>query len=129
MDELRSNTIKLGRRKSPGLEGVTIEFYSVCWEFVAEDLLKAAYKGLGVGSFHIKMINEDIVLVPKTGHKRLLKNKRPLTLLNAMYKIITKALQLRLTPILQKIIAWNQSTFLAGRSIHATVLTCNEVLS
>lgn len=69
-----------------------------------------------------------IILLHKKGIPTMLQNKRPLTLLNSVYKIFTKLFQLRLSPILQKLISANQSAFLPGRSIHHSILLTNELL-
>lgn len=64
----------------------------------------------------------------KKEDQRLLGNKRPITLLNSVYKIGAKALQRRLSPILQKIISPQQSAFLPGRNIQHNLLMVSEML-
>ena len=59
-----------------------------------------------------------IVLIPKGDEKKLLKNWRPISLLNYDYKIITKVLTSRLRDILPKMIHPNQKCVIKGRSIH-----------
>ena len=59
-----------------------------------------------------------IVLIWKGNDKRLLKNWRPISLLNCDYKIITKVLATRIRDILPKIIHPNQKCGIKGRSIH-----------
>lgn len=69
-----------------------------------------------------------IVLLPKKADQKLLANKRPITLLNTCYKIGAKAFQRRLSPILQRIISYQQSAFLPGRNIHHSLLLIGEML-
>lgn len=69
-----------------------------------------------------------IVLLPKKADQMLLANKRPITLLNTCYKIGAKAFQSRLSPILQRIISYQQSAFLPGRNIHHSLLLIGEML-
>lgn len=52
-----------------------------------------------------------IILLHRRGHHHLLSNKRVLSLLNTLYKIFTKAFQLRLTPILMQLIYHSQNAF------------------
>lgn len=59
---------------------------------------------------------------------RLLSNKRPITLLNMIYKIGAKVFQMRLAPILQVFISQQQFAFLPGRNIHHSILLLNEIL-
>ncbi|KAL3698885.1 hypothetical protein R1sor_012961 [Riccia sorocarpa] len=96
---------------------------------LARDLLtQVILKGAEAGWYPEWFNKGDVVPLPKGGDRRSLSNKRPITLLNSMYKIYTKALQGRIVPILQKLISWNQSAFLPGRNTHTSVLTCNEAL-
>lgn len=74
------------------------------------------------------MTKGAIVLLPKKSNQRLLANKRPITLLNTCYKIGAKAMQRRLSPILQRIISYQQAAFLPGRNIHHAVLYLSELL-
>lgn len=68
------------------------------------------------------------MLLKKRDDQRILGNKRPITLLNSVYKIGAKAMQRRLSPILQNIISPQQSAFLPGRNIHHNLLMVSEML-
>lgn len=85
-------------------------------------------EGIRSGQLRPIILQGNIVLIPKKGNPLLLSNKRPLTLLNTVYKIWAKAYQLKLTPILNRFISANQSAFLPGRSIHHSILLTNEIL-
>ena len=58
-----------------------------------------------------------ISLVYKSGPRKDLYNWRPISLLNTSYKILAKALQLRLKPILGDLIGSNHTAFVPMRSI------------
>ena len=70
------------------------------------------------GELSITMRRGVIVLIWKGDDKRLLKNWRPISLLNCDYKIIAKVLSTRIRHILPKIIHPNQKCGIKGRSIH-----------
>ncbi|KAL3702321.1 hypothetical protein R1sor_020343 [Riccia sorocarpa] len=127
-EEIKDAADCMKRGKSPGPDGATVEFFVTMWETVGEMLAKVLIRGANEGRFPAWVTPGDVVLLPKPGDPRLLGNKWPITLLNTVYKIYTKALQRRLVPILQRIIGWNQSAFLPDRSIHTSVLTCNEAI-
>jgi len=69
-----------------------------------------------------------IALNFKAGDRIDLTNWRPITLLNVSYKIIVKALQIRLQPLLCDVISQEQSTFLSNRHIVRNILLQHETI-
>ncbi|KAL3689674.1 hypothetical protein R1sor_015983 [Riccia sorocarpa] len=127
-EELLQAAKLLGRNKCPGPDGIPLEFFLQLWDTVAPLLLKATTQGLEQGRV-LRFFNKGLItLLPKEGDVILLQNKRPITLLNSVYKIWAKCLQLRLTPVLQRMISWEQSAFLPGRHLHSTIFLCNEAV-
>jgi hypothetical protein len=69
-----------------------------------------------------------IVLIPKVQHPETLKEYRPISLCNVVYKIVTKCLVNRLHPILDGIILESQSAFIPGRLITDNALIAFECI-
>jgi hypothetical protein len=86
--------MKLGR--APGQDGVILEFYKVYWELINNDYLSMLCAGYQSGRLHPRMTQGLISLLHKGGDRLKLTNWRPITLLNISYKVLAKALQLRL---------------------------------
>ena len=70
-----------------------------------------------------------ITLIEKKGKdKRMIKNWRPISLINVDAKIISKVLAKRLEKVLPSIIHSNQNAFVKGRSIFDAVRTIDDMV-
>jgi hypothetical protein len=66
--------------------------------------------------------------VPKVKDANTIKQYRPICLLNVDFKIFTKLLNDRITPIADKLISPTQTTFIKGRNILEGVVILHEVI-
>ena len=99
--------------KSPGTDGLPAEFYKVFWKDIEQFLLNALNCAYTKGCLSITQRRGLITLVPKKNKPiNLLKNWRPITLLNCDYKIAAKSIANRMKKILSKIINNDQTGFL-----------------
>ena len=115
--------------KSPGTDGFVVDFYKFFWldikVFVLESLNYAFYEG----ELSVNQKQGIITLIPKKGKiKRLLKNWRPITLLNTDYKILTKCLAIRLQQVLPSIINCDQNGFMKDRYIGENIRTIADLI-
>ena len=78
-----------------------------------------------------EMLSEGLIfLIPKEGgNLDELRHWRPITILNSAYKILAKALSLRLQPMLETLIHPTQTGFVKSRSILDNIFTFREVVS
>lgn len=128
LEELGEAVGALANHKCPGLDGTPNEFYKANWTVVGPLVLRCISLGINQRSFPEPVTRGAIVLLPKKADQRLLSNKRPITLLNSIYKIGAKAMQLRITPILQRTLSSQQTAFLPGRNIHHGLLQMAKML-
>lgn len=80
------------------------------------------------GSLGSSINKGTIKLIPKDGDKALIKNWRPITLLNVSYKIMAKMLAMRLEKILPRFICSTQTGFIKGRYILENLITSWETI-
>ncbi len=104
--------------KTPGCDGIPADFYKVFWGKMKNILYEAIMYDYEQGELHISARRGIITLIPKKNKdQNYIKNWRPLTMLNVDYKIVAKALAVRLKQHLKKLIHPDQTGFLQGRFI------------
>lgn len=116
--KLKTAIFEMENGKSPGIDGLQIEFYKTFHDLFKTDLLQLYNSILLAGeNLTLSMTMAIINLIPKNDEKELLKNWRPISLLTADYKILTKILSNRLKPTLQKTISEEQACGIPTRTI------------
>jgi len=114
--------------KSPGPDGFNFTFIKKSWEFVKEEVM-AVMKQFHETGYIPKGCNASfIALVPKVKNPVNLEQYRPISLVGAIYKIISKVLAERIKKVLPLVIDECQSAFLKNRGILDSVLMANEVI-
>lgn len=117
------------RNKSPGADGLTVEFYSHFWGKLGELLVAVFNLGLENGELPESMKASITRLIHKRDDKRLLKNWRPISLLNVDYKICSKAVSLRLANVLGSIVDPDQTCSIPGRSMSSNLVLLRDTLA
>lgn len=116
--ELSNSLAGMPNNKTPGSDGLTTDFYKTFWIHLKLFYGEVVRFLLKRERLHKSATRGIISLLPKKDKDLLeLSNWRPLTLLNVDYKIISRALALRLKPITQYLISEDQTGFIAGRNI------------
>lgn len=85
----------MGANKAPGPDGFTAGFYQVHWDVLGPSVTAATLNFLNGGSLPDGVKNTTIVLIPKTRNPQEMKEYRPTSLCNVIYKICSKVLALR----------------------------------
>ena len=115
--------------KSPGLDGIPVDFYKVFWNDIKTHFMNAVNLAFEKGLLSLSQRQGTITLLPKKGKDCLyLKNWRPISLLNADYKLISKTIALRIKSVLLKLIHSDQSGFVPGRYIGENINTMLNLL-
>ena len=120
----------MAKNKSPGYDGLTVEFYQHFWSKIGDNVVDAINDAYQSGSLTTSQNRGIISLIHKgKGLARdSLDNWRPIALLNTDYKIATKALAKRVQSILRFIVDTDQNGFVKGRSIHENIRLIEDVL-
>ena len=96
---------------------------------MAEILLNALKFSFKAGQLSISQTRGIVKLIPKKDAELILiKNWRPLTLLNCEYKIASKAIASRVKNFLPKLISDDQTGLLKGRCISENIRLLGSVI-
>ena len=102
--------------KSPGLDGLSVEFYREFWPEIQDIVVRSFNDAFSEGHLSYLQRKGVISLLFKGGDKEELDNWRPITLLNIDYKILAMVLTKRLQKVLPGIINEDQVGYIKGRS-------------
>ena len=119
---------KMPNNKSPGEDGIIIEFYKVFWNLIGDDLHEVFVYGLQNKQISYSQYLSLIVLLYKKGPRENIKNWRPISLLNVDYKILSKVLAERLKGVLPDIIHNDQKGCVKGRYIGENIRLIEDTL-
>ncbi|KAK2420009.1 hypothetical protein QL285_030806 [Trifolium repens] len=114
--------------KSPGSDGFKLTFYQRFWEHCGDDIFAAASSWLDRGYFPSRLNETNICLIPKCDNPTSMKDLRPISLCNVLYKIVSKVLANKLKSCLDKLVYQEQSAFVEGRLILDNALIAIEVI-
>jgi hypothetical protein len=104
--------------KTPGLDGISADFYKFFWIDISETVLDSINHAFVKNEMSRDQRTGLISLSPKKNKLRtLLKNWRPITLLSVDYKLLAKSLALRLKTILPDFIDESQFGYIKDRYI------------
>ena len=119
-EEIGNALFQIGPLKAPGPDGFPARFFQRNWGLMKADIITAVQNFFETGVLPDGVNDTCIVLIPKIQFPEQLKDFRPISLCNVIYKVVSKCLVNRLRPILEDIISPNQSAFIPGRMITAT---------
>lgn len=108
-EELLNALSSAAKKKSPGIDGLSYEFYLKNYEFFKEDLIKLCNSYLVDGKKPPSSFKDGVVIfIPKCPNPSV-NEFRPISLLNTDYKLFAKILANRVQNILPDLIGTYQA--------------------
>lgn len=127
-EEITRTLLKLNPNKSPGPDGLTSGFYKAAWDIVGPEVVTSITQFF-TSSYLPTAANSAILsLVPKFHGAASIKDYRPISCLNTIYKTISRMLVKRLKPILSSLIVPNQTAFVKGRLLVENTILASELV-
>jgi hypothetical protein len=126
--EISDALFQIGPLKAPGPDGFPARFLQRNWDLLKEEVVQAVQRFFDTGIMPEGVNDTVIVLIPKNNDPEALKDFRPISLCNVIFKVVSKCLVNRLRPILQDIISPTQSAFIPGRLITDNALMAFECI-
>ena len=121
-DEVRYTISQTKSGKSPGPDGLSTEFYKSNWDVIADDFTDVLNEIHASAHIPGAMKLGCITLIHKKNARDLLKNYRPISLLNADLKIYTKILANRLKRVLPRVVHAQQYARPGSQIFHVLTL-------
>ena len=116
--------------KSPGNDGLTVEFYKCFWSVVGTNLTNSLNYSYEHGKLSNSQRQAIIKLIEKKEKdKRFISNWRPISLINVDAKIGSKALAERLMKVMPSLIHFDQCAYVKDRSTFDVLRTIDDIMT
>ena len=130
VQDLKEALWAMNENATPGPNGLTVTFFKRFFDDLKPlfyEFLTLLYKGDNLNSlFKLSYIT---VLPKDSGSLLEIKNYRPISLLNIEYKMITKALVNKISPVLERLIHPDQAACIKGRNIQGANHLIRDIIS
>ena len=127
-EELSAALKGLPTGKSPGSDGLPVEFYSAFCDLLCNPLLSVLNDCFWAGSLCASQREALLRLIYKKDDKRLAKNWRPISLLKCDYKLASKIITDRLKQVMPSIVHSDQTCSVVNRSIFSNLHLIRDTL-
>jgi hypothetical protein len=94
--EISDVVFQIGPLKAPGPDGLPARFYQRNWGVLKKEIIQVVLKKIESGEMPVGIYDTSIILILKCDNPAELKDFRPISFCNVLYKIISKCLVNRL---------------------------------
>lgn len=115
--------------KSPGLDGLSAEFFKSFWKLIGQDIYEVFLECIDKGTLPLSCRRAILTLIPKKGDLGCLNNWRPVSLICADFKILSKALTNRLKKYMESVIHEDQTFCVPKRSIFDNLFLLRDIIT
>ncbi|CAN0912755.1 Transposon TX1 uncharacterized 149 kDa protein [Linum grandiflorum] len=127
-EEIKRAMFSIKADKPPGPDGFNPGFYQKFWHVVGGEISTSCRKWIETGTIPTFVQDTTIILLPKGERPQTMKDWRPISLCNVLYRLVAKVLATRLSKLMPKLVSEEQYAFVHGRSIVDNILIAFETL-
>lgn len=117
----------MAKRKSPGPDGFTPEFYVTAWDIVGKDVVSGILYFFSSLELPRIINSTAIALIPKVPNPSHMSQFRPISCCNTLYKCISKMLAMRMKVVMPSLISKFQSAFVPKRIIGDNIMLAQAI--
>jgi exonuclease III len=129
IQELDQAINKLNENSAGGRDGISTKFLKKFWFYFRGPLCKYANNCFAKKKLTQSFNSATIKLIPKKGETEKIKNWRPISLLNSVFKIISKAVDTRLEKICDIVLSRAQKGFTKRRHIQECIINISDTIA
>ncbi|KAJ4449580.1 hypothetical protein ANN_00982 [Periplaneta americana] len=127
LDEISQAIKTSSKHSAPGPDGIGYSFYKQYWDIIKQEMHRLMNELLCTTDSPMGF-NEGIILIPKKMTPTIMKDFRPITLLNADCKLFSKIIANRIRPYLSSLLGNEQKCGVPGRSIIENLLGIRDTI-
>lgn len=126
--EIELSLRSMGKYKAPGPDGYQPVFYQDCWDVVGSSVVRFVLEFFESCELPEELNDALVVLIPKVNKPEKITQFRPISLCNVLFKVMTKAMVLRLKSLMPLLIGPAQSSFIPGRLSTDNIVIVQEAV-
>ncbi|WOH13938.1 hypothetical protein DCAR_0933451 [Daucus carota subsp. sativus] len=117
------------KTKAPGPDGINAGVLTTLWPEIKMEVLKVFNDFHRDGKLPSGSNSSFIALIPKSPNALHPSQFRPISLMNALLKLLTKVMANRLKPFMPHLVSQHQTAFIKGRQITDGILITSELVA
>ncbi len=116
------------QNKSPGLDGITTEFYQTFWPLIGKLVVDSFNESYHIGKLTDSQRKCVISLIYKKGDKEDISNYRPISLTNNDYRLLAFTLAERLQKVMNTLVSSDQSAYIKKRYMGTNIRLVSDII-